>query len=57
MKIIHGNNEVDLPDFLLAGSAKCGTTTIFQYLQRQSSVFLPELKEPFYFSFGNEKPT
>ena len=56
MKIIHGNNEVDLPDFLLAGSAKCGTTTIFQYLQRQSSVFLPELKEPFYFSFGNEKP-
>ena len=57
MKIIHGNIEVDLPDFLLAGSAKCGTTTIFQYLQRQSSVFLPELKEPFYFSFGNEKPT
>jgi hypothetical protein len=57
MKIIHGKIEVDLPDFLLAGSAKCGTTTIFQYLQRQSSVFLPELKEPFYFSFGNEKPT
>jgi len=55
MRIVHGNIEVNLPDFLLAGSAKCGTTTVFQYLQRQQSVFLPEQKEPFYFSFGNEK--
>jgi len=55
MKIIHGNKEVNLPDFLLAGSAKCGTTTIIQYLQRQNSEFLPELKEPSYLSFGNEK--
>ncbi|MFM1998576.1 MAG: hypothetical protein RL204_523 [Bacteroidota bacterium] len=57
MKIQIENKDVNLPDFLMIGSAKCGTTTIFQYLQQQPSIFLPENKEPFYFSFGNKPST
>jgi hypothetical protein len=57
MKLHIENKEVNLPDFLMIGGAKCGTTTIFQYLQLQSEIFLPENKEPFYFSFGNSPST
>ncbi|HUY14108.1 MAG TPA: sulfotransferase [Terriglobia bacterium] len=38
------------PDFLVIGSAKSGTTTLYEYLQRHPSVFLPALKEPEFFS-------
>ena len=38
------------PDFLIIGSAKSGTTTLYEYLQRHPSVFLPALKEPEFFS-------
>lgn len=38
------------PDFLIIGSAKSGTTTLYEYLQRHQSVFLPALKEPEFFS-------
>ena len=38
------------PDFFLVGAAKAGTTSIFKYLVQHPSVFIPDIKEPHYFS-------
>jgi hypothetical protein len=38
------------PDFLLIGSMKSGTTTLFEYLDRHPQVFASDPKEPGYFS-------
>lgn len=39
-----------LPDFLVIGAAKSGTTTFYDYLQQHPEVFLPAEKEPDFFS-------
>ncbi|HUG89996.1 MAG TPA: sulfotransferase domain-containing protein [Planctomycetaceae bacterium] len=39
------------PDFFLVGAAKSGTTTLFHHLKDHPSVFMPNLKEPWFFSF------
>ncbi len=39
-----------LPDFLIVGGSKCGTTTLWQYLHRHPGIFLAEPKEPEFFS-------
>jgi len=47
-----------LPDFLIPGAAKSGTTTLYQLLSQHPDLYFPpSRKEPFYFSFGGEKPT
>jgi len=38
------------PDFLLIGSMKSGTTTLFECLERHPQVFMSDPKEPGYFS-------
>lgn len=40
-----------LPDFLLLGAAKSGTSSVFQYLAQHPRIFLPDNKEPYFFSF------
>jgi hypothetical protein len=46
-----------LPDFLIPGAAKSGTTTVYQLLSQHPDLYFPpSRKEPFYFSFGGEKP-
>lgn len=41
----------------MIGAAKSGTTTLYQYLMQHPNVFFPKhKKEPFYFSFGGQKP-
>jgi len=39
-----------LPDFFIAGHAKCGTTALYEMLCTHPGVFMPELKEPLYFA-------
>lgn len=39
-----------LPTFLVVGAAKCGTTSLFHYLNQHPEVFIPEKKECFFFS-------
>jgi hypothetical protein len=39
-----------LPDFLIIGAAKSGTTTLYQYLQRHPDVFMSTPKEMSFFS-------
>jgi hypothetical protein len=39
-----------LPDFVVIGAPKCGTTSLFQYLRQHPGVFLPRQKELHYFT-------
>jgi hypothetical protein len=38
-----------LPNFLIVGAPKCGTTSLYQYLQQHPDVHMSLLKEPRYF--------
>lgn len=38
------------PNFLIVGMAKCGTSSLAQYLQQHPEVFITKHKEPRYFS-------
>jgi hypothetical protein len=39
-----------LPDFFIVGHAKSGTTALYEMLRRHPQIYLPELKEPWFFS-------
>jgi hypothetical protein len=39
-----------LPNFIIPGAPKCGTTAVYQYLKEHPDVFLPEKKEPNHFA-------
>jgi hypothetical protein len=46
-------------DFLVPGFSKCGTTTLCALLAQHPGIFIPELKEPWYFSakrFSRDAP-
>jgi hypothetical protein len=38
-----------LPDFLIIGAMKAGTTTLYNHLRRHPAVFMPAFKEPEFF--------
>ena len=38
-----------IPDFLIVGAAKAGTTSLHNYLSKHPSIYFPDLKEPKYF--------
>ena len=37
------------PNFLIVGAPKCGTTALYKYLSGHPCVFMPEVKEPYYY--------
>lgn len=39
-----------LPNFVVVGAPKCGTTSLYQYLRQHPDVYLPAQKELHYFS-------
>lgn len=43
-----------LPDFLIIGGAKSGTTTLYQYLCRHPQVYMSTPKEPDFFSVDTQ---
>lgn len=43
-----------LPDFMIIGAAKSGTTSMHMYLGQHPEVFFPEFKEPNYFALTGE---
>ncbi len=46
-----------LPDFIIPGAAKSGTTTLYKLLDQHPDIYFPaSRKEPFYFSFGGSQP-
>lgn len=44
-----------LPNFLIVGAAKAGTTSLYEYLRQHPDVFMSPLKEPGY--YWSEAPT
>jgi hypothetical protein len=44
-----------LPDFLVIGAGKSGTTSIDKYLNQHPEVFVPRSKEPNFFGYENMK--
>jgi hypothetical protein len=45
-----------LPDFLVIGTAKAGTTSLYQYLKSHPEVYLSPIKEPRYFAHPEVRP-
>jgi len=37
-----------LPNFLIAGTAKCGTTSVHRYLKQHPEIYMPAHKEPMF---------
>jgi tetratricopeptide (TPR) repeat protein len=42
--------KIDAPDFIIIGAAKCGTTSLFEYLKHHPQILLPHKKEIDFFS-------
>jgi len=45
-----------MPNFLVIGAAKAGTTSLFTYLKQHPQVFVPALKEPRFFALEGQVP-
>jgi len=45
-----------VPSFLIIGAAKCGTTTVYNYLKEHPQVAMCQAKEPRYFAFQDAPP-
>jgi len=45
-----------LPNFLIIGAAKSGTTSLYHYLRQHPAVFMPEVKEPRFFAYAENPP-
>ena len=39
-----------LPDFFIVGHAKSGTTALYEMLRRHPQIYMPDLKEPWFFA-------
>ncbi|MAM86249.1 MAG: sulfotransferase [unclassified Hahellaceae] len=53
----HGEAKLvmeSLPNFLIIGAAKSGTTSLADYLNQHPDVFIPPFKEPNYFALDQE---
>ena len=42
----------NLPDFLIVGAAKCGTTSLGDYLNAHKDIFICNPKEPKYLTYS-----
>ena len=49
-------NNVKLPDFLIVGAAKSGTSSLYSYLKRHKRIFLARNKECYFLSFKDNYP-
>ncbi len=45
-----------LPNFLVVGAAKSGTTSLYHYLKQHPEIYMSPMKEPQFFCFFNNKP-
>jgi tetratricopeptide (TPR) repeat protein len=44
------NSNITTPNFIILGSAKCGTTSLFEYLKQHPQILLPHKKEIDFFT-------
>ncbi len=43
-----------LPNFLIIGAAKSGTSSLYMYLKQHPDIFIIPVKEPHFFSFDDK---
>lgn len=48
-------NDQFLPDFLIIGAGKSGTTSLDQYLGQHPQIFMSQVKEPNFFAYEKHK--
>ncbi len=46
-----------MPNFLVIGAAKSGTSALYNYLKQHPQIYMSGLKEPHFFAFEGERPT
>ncbi len=46
-----------VPDFFIVGQAKSGTTALYEMLRRHPQIYMPDLKEPWFFAPEMRSPT
>lgn len=46
--------QINIPNFLLIGAPKSGTTSLFQYLRLHPDIFMSSLKEPNFFALEGQ---
>lgn len=46
--------QYKLPNFLIIGAEKAGTTSLYHYLRQNPAIFMPSVKEPHFFSHFEE---
>src|SRR5271155_2782026 len=39
-----------MPDFFIVGHPKCGTTALYEMLRRHPQIYMPDVKEPWFFA-------
>ena len=44
---------MEIPNFLIIGAAKSGTTALYRYLKQHPEIYMPDRKEPHHFSFDD----
>ena len=42
------DENIDLPNLLIVGAAKCGTTSLHNYFKQHPDIFMTEHKEPHF---------
>ena len=48
---IKKTNINTMPNFIIAGAPRCGTTALYQYLSENPSIYMSQVKELNYFAF------
>ena len=46
---------MSMPNFLIIGAAKSGTTALYEYLKQHPQIYMSPVKEPEFFSFEGEQ--
>lgn len=50
MLVTSKEQKIKLPDFLIVGAAKSGTTSLYHYIKDHPQIFMSKNKEPWFFS-------
>jgi hypothetical protein len=56
MLVENGGSQITVPDFMIVGAPRCGTSALYTYLSRHPRIFMPIEKEPMFFSAWRRKP-
>lgn len=52
----HLKPEMTLPNFLIIGAAKSGTTALYHYIKQHPQIYMSPRKEPHFFSYEGKYP-